>query len=246
MDAQTLGDIPSLTRLTGMVTAVGALGVAAYGLVDASKAFWGGVSTRGFANIAKEMAILVPEASVADATKIPTGEPASPPPLSLASILVTLKSNWINGMASSDQRAIAKTLVKLRLNANSAKALAGVAGVDATVLSEVASKIVSGAPLTQTETDVYGRFDLILTTMLDQAYQRADQQYRNTAKAAAVIVAVILAEIGAWSLGKMSSVHFWQAFLLGLIATPIAPIAKDLSSAIQAGAKVAQEWTWRS
>ena len=43
-----------------------------------------------------------------------------------------------------------------------------------------------------------GRFDLILTTALDQAYQRADQRYRNWCKALAIPLSVILAMIAAF------------------------------------------------
>jgi hypothetical protein len=249
MFVQALADLPNLSRLTGLVTAVGALGAAAYGIVDASKAFFrGGVSTRGFANISRTLATLLPDAPRKDAAQVSTSEPAPPPALSFSAILVTLKSNWINGMESDSQVAIAKTLVKLRLNADSAPHMAQVAGVDPAILQRVAANIASGSPLDQPETDVYGRFDLILTTLLDQDYQRADQQYRATAKACAVVVSVALALIGAWSLGETSGLgdrRYWKALLMGLLATPLAPIAKDLSSAIQAGAQAAQAWTAR-
>lgn len=250
MDANTVAAAPITVHtisnhLTQIVTAVGGLGVAAYGLVDVSKSMFGGVSTRGFTNIAKVLATLVPEIPVADAGKVPTSEPTIPPPLSLQSILITLKSNWINGVASQDQRAIAKTMVKLRLNAASAGLLAQVTGVDPMILAQVAGKIGGGQPLTQIETDVYGRFDLVLTTMLDQVYQRADQQYRNTAKAAAVLVAVVLAVGGSCAVGMYHLREIGVALLLGLMATPLAPVAKDVSSAIQSGAKVAQAWNWR-
>src|SRR5215475_13433260 len=41
-----IGDI-GITRLVAIITAIGALGTAAFGLVDATKAFWGGVSNFG-------------------------------------------------------------------------------------------------------------------------------------------------------------------------------------------------------
>ena len=244
MDAQALSNIPNLTRLTGIITAVGALGTAAYGVVDVTKSIGGGVSNCGFGRIAKTMAALIPEKAMAEAAGTGTSEVSA---LSLASILVTLKSNWINGMPSEDQRAIAKSLVKLRMNVELVPTLAKMTGVNPVILASVAAKIASGAPLAKEEADVYSRFDLVLTTLLDQAYQRADQQYRNTAKLCAVIASVILATTGAWSLGQIQHFFlvdraFWQSFLLGLLATPLAPVAKDLASAVQAGAKAAQTW----
>lgn len=238
---------PILDHIGSTTAAIGALGTAAFGLVDATKSMFGGVSTRGFASIAKTMATLIPEASVASAAASSTAEPATPPALSLASILVTLKSNWINGVAQEDQVAIAKSLVKLRLNVDLARPLAELTSVDPVTLTAVAAKLASGQPLTQNETDTYARFDLILTTLLEQAYQRGDQQYRNTAKILACAISVLLAVGGAGALGQFTTSgqaahHFWQAVLVGVLATPLAPIAKDVASAIQAGAAAVQSW----
>lgn len=238
---------PILNHVTSVVVAIGGLGTAAYGMVDVSKSFAGGVSNAGFRSIAKTMATLLPDKSIAAAAASNTSEPAVPPALSLSSILVTLKSNWINGVAHDDQVAIAKSMVKLRLSPSQVGPLASLTGVDPTALLSVAGKISSGTPLTQSETDVYGRFDLILTTLLDQAYQRADQQYRNMSKFCAMVASVVLA-VGGWAaLGQvrefvLTDSGFWQAVLVGLIATPLAPVAKDVASAIQAGAGAIQAW----
>jgi hypothetical protein len=112
------------------------------------------------------------------------------------------------------------------------------------LLTSVADKISTGALLTAQETDVYGRFDLLVSAALDQGYQRASQRYRNSAKLLAVPIAVALALIGAWSIsgGILSATNIWRAVVAGLVATPLAPVAKDVSSAIQAGVKVAQSW----
>jgi hypothetical protein len=88
---------------------------------------------------------------------------------------------------------------------------------------------------------VYGRFDLLLTTLLDQAYQRADQRYRNATKFTAIPISVGLAVIAAHVLPDHITV--WQAVLLGLIATPIAPVAKDVASAVTAAVQAVQSWS---
>jgi ABC-type protease/lipase transport system fused ATPase/permease subunit len=117
--------------------------------------------------------------------------------------------------------------------------------VDATILTQVATKIETGngAGFTTQETDVYGRFDLLLNTLLDQAYQRADQRYKNAARAMAVPVAVVLAVVGAYLV--FGGEHFTGgnlavAILAGLISTPIAPIAKDIASALSTAAQAFQ------
>ena len=144
----------------------------------------------------------------------------------------------------TDQKSIAKALIKLNLTPAAAKQMAEATGVPAGPLSNVAAKLVSGEALSKEETDAYGRFDLILSAMLDQGYQRGDQRYRNSAKLLAVPVAVILALIGARALAGNGEIapDAWKAVLAGLLATPLAPVAKDIASTIQAGAKVAQFW----
>ena len=242
MFLQDIATNPILNHIGSVVTAIGALGTASFGIVDATKAVFGGVSARGFASIEKQMAVLLPDTPVSSVTKTDTSEPATPPALKLESILISLRSNWINGVAQDDQVAIAKSLVKLRLNAALAPKLAELTGVNATTLASVTAKIASGQPLESKETDVYGRFDLVLTTLLDQAYQRGNQQYRNTAKILAGVVSVILAVSGNAALGYATGHGFAEAVLIGLLATPLAPIAKDVASAIQAGAHAVQSW----
>jgi hypothetical protein len=216
------------------VLAIGSLGTAAYGVVDVSKGFWGGVSNRGFGDIKQVISKFIP-------TREGEGSGSA---LSLPSALATLRANWLNGMPLGDQKSIAKALIKLNLTSATAKDMAAAAGVDASLLASVAEKIASGADLSQPETDVYGRFDLLLTSLLDQGYQRGDQRYRNSAKLLSVPVAVALALLGAWAMATqgLTSADIGKAIAAGLLATPLAPVAKDLSSAIQAGAKVAQTW----
>jgi len=223
----TLGSVD----LSKLVLAIGALGTAAYGVVDATKAFNGGVSRVGFGDIKKIISKLIP---------CPLADIARGPALAQNSSLATLRANWMNGMAMADQKSIAKALIKLNLTADSAPALATATGVDGIKLTSVAAKLRTKDKLTDEETDVYGRFDLLLSALLDQAYQRGDQRYRNTAKLLAVAVSVAIAFSGAQTL--LGPGHLRLATLAGLLATPLAPVAKDLASAIQAGAKVAQFW----
>src|SRR5271157_160428 len=225
--------------LPNVVLAIGGLGTAAYGVVDVTKGFGGGISNRGFGDIKEVVSKFIPS---------PSGGEAGASALGLPSALATLRANWLNGMALADQKAIAKALIKLNLTSTTAAGMASATGVDATALTAVAGKLATGAALTQPETDVFGRFDLLLSAMMDQGYQRGDQRYRNSAKLLAVPIAVVLALLGGWAIHGGSFTSFvtgadaGKAFLGGLLATPLAPVAKDLSSALQAGAKLAQSW----
>lgn len=206
----------SLQSLPQVITAIGGLGTAAFGLVDASKALGGGVNHIGFGAIKKTVTSLTP------------GNPTNA--LSQNKIVATLKANWFNGTDLGGQKSIAKSLIKLNLNATNAAALAAAAGVDPTVLTAVATSIAAGTPLSAAQSDVYARFDLIITALLDETYQRADSVYRNWTRAIAAIVAVALAIVGGQTLNPGPDIL--QSVIVGLLATPLAPVAKDLSTAL--------------
>jgi hypothetical protein len=203
--------------LPQLITAIGALGTAAFGLVDASKAVFPFINDIGFSRIKKTVQALTPGKG---ANAVPQGH-----------IVATLHSNWINGTDLNSQKAIAKSLIKLNLSPANASALAAETGVDPAIFTVVATSIAAGTPpLTPAQTDLYGRFDLIVTALLDETYQRSDDVYRNWTRALAAGVAVALAIIGGLTLQPGPTIP--QSVVVGLLATPLAPIAKDLSTAL--------------
>src|SRR5258706_3060561 len=139
--------------LSKIVLAIGALGTAAYGVVDVSKGFGGGISNRGFGDIKNVVSKFIPTSP---------GEKDGPA-LSLTSVLITLRANWLNGMALADQKAVAKSLIKLNLNESSSDMMAATTGLDPTVLKSIAAKLSGKTdtptgkpdlPPTETPTDV--------------------------------------------------------------------------------------------
>jgi len=219
--------------VSNIIAAVAALGTASMGVVDASKAFDGGPSNIGFACIKRTLKPFLPKQANGAFTE--------------AKLLAALKSNWINGVAKADQKAKAKALIHLGLTAGNAKELAEAAGIDpdtlAAVAKKVAGKVEPGQPtaLTPAETNALGQFDAILSAILDEAYERADQQYRNGAKILAMIVAVVFGVLGSWLLnGDVTWANSGLGALVGLAAVPLAPVAKDLVSSLQAAAGALQ------
>jgi hypothetical protein len=89
---------------------------------------------------------------------------------------------------------------------------------------------------------VLGQFDVVLSAALDAAYERGDQKYRNAPKICATGVATALAAAAGWIVygdplwTYLTSWHFGLALVVGLSATPLAPMAKDISTALQAAA----------
>ena len=81
--------------------------------------------------------------------------------------------------------------------------------------------------------------------MIDEAYQHADQVYRNSTRALAAVIAVALAFAGGLSLVGSWGAFWWKpdmflALLIGLLATPMAPIAKDIASALSTAVNAMQ------
>lgn len=211
-------------HLGAAVTAVGALGTAAAGVVDGFKSLpGGGLSNVGYSFIRDGVKPFLGGRVIANDT---------------------LHANWVNGLAQADQKAIAKTLIKAALTPDNAAAFAAAveANIDVEVLKRVAQKMTGASAdtrLADDEQNALGRFDLALTALLDGVYQHADQRYRNRSKLAATVVSVLLAVIGGLSTSGFD-VKLWQWFIVGLLATPLAPMAKDVASALQAGARAAQ------
>jgi hypothetical protein len=207
------------------IAAIGALGTAAYGLLDATKAFGGGVSRIGWGKV--QAALLPFQAALADVN---------------ADWTATVRANWLNGVAKEDQKAAAKSLVRLGLSPANAAALAPAGRVDPARLVAVMTAVDQGNALVPADVAVLARFDSAVDAALDAGFERADQRYRNVARLLAGIIAVALAVVAAIAFpqyfpeGASRAAQLSKAALIGLIAVPLAPIAKDLSSALSTAA----------
>jgi hypothetical protein len=199
------------------IAAVAALGTAAYGLVDASKAFRGGISNVGYGFLKSALAPFGPALKLVD---VDTDAVA--------------KANWLNGMDKAEQKTILKGLIRLGLTGKTAPDLFNaVPNVESAKLVKIADKMNAGTVLDDTEITLLGRFEAVVDARLDAAFERAEQKFRNVSRVAAALIAIILAEIGAYLvMDKFEGPEMVQALLVGLVATPLAPVAKDLTSAI--------------
>lgn len=215
------GNLPNIVSIVG---AAGGLGTAAMGLVDASKAFWGGPSNFGFGYISSALDPFLTQLT------------SNPPDFNKAQILRTLRANWLNGVPKADQKAKAKSLIHLGLTTGNATGLANAAGVNATKLQSLAQKTADGADVSQDEINVLGQFDAVLSAALDAAYERGDQKYRNAAKFLSMALATVLAGIGGWIVfgANYTATNIALSLLVGVGAAPLAPVAKDLASSLQA------------
>ncbi|MBS0297825.1 MAG: hypothetical protein JSR45_16065 [Proteobacteria bacterium] len=214
-----------LENIANVLGAAAALGTAAFGLVDVSKAFWGGPSNIGFGYIARATRPFAP------ALLIGGGE----------EWLQTLRAQWLNGAPAADQKAKAKGLIRLGLTSENAAEIAVAGRVDPQALQTAVTKIERGTPLKEEDLNVLGRLDAVVEATLDAAFGRADQQYRNAAKGLAALTALVLAVIAGAMIfdaqthtlvGYLASRDLLIAVMMGVIAVPIAPVAKDLASSL--------------
>jgi hypothetical protein len=98
----------TLTSLANFVASAAGLGTAAYGLVDVTKAFGGGISNAGFGHVKRTLSPF--EAALRNIGK--------------TSPLDTVRANWLNGVPQADQKAIVKSLIRLGLSPANAPNLA--------------------------------------------------------------------------------------------------------------------------
>ena len=216
----------TLENFGAALAALSALATAAFGLLDSTKAFWGGVSNVGLGHIRTALTPFTPAFSSAVGS----------------TWWDMVRANWLNGVPKAEQKASVARLLKLGLSEDTAASLALGAQVTPEALQRVAAKLRAGKDLTDADLDVIGRMNAALEAVLDHAFEKAEQQYRNVARLLAGVVAVGLS-LAAW--------YFWAdllkgtpnagqspsllaAIVVGLLAVPLAPVAKDVTSGLSA------------
>jgi hypothetical protein len=101
--------------------------------------------------------------------------------------------------------------------------------VDAAKLKEAARAVEAGQELPIELRNVLGRFELAVDARIDAALTLALDRYVRAVKWAASLVALIIA----LSVGIYLN-RIFEGLIVGLAAVPLAPIAKDLVSALKA------------
>lgn len=222
-----------IANVIAAIGAVGALGTASFGLVDASKAFWGGISNVGFGHILRGCEPFL------GVIRRATG------PEDWRWLLL---AQWRNGRDKEAQKALVRSLVRLGLTQGAVEELSDIANITPAELEALVVKLRDGVELDGSDINILGRIDQAIGYRIDAAYERADQQYRNVARISAGAVSIVLAlfvgvvlqsqetpealRLTGQYLGVSNTI--WAAILAGVLAVPIAPIAKDLMSALTA------------
>jgi hypothetical protein len=215
--------------LIQMILAAGALGTAAFGIVDGLKAT--AVGAAGFPTLAAMLGPLKTTLAKAYGNEY----------------LELLKAQYRDRRGTGPLSRTLRQGVRIGLTKDNAAQIAMFVGegiVDGSALANIAEKIAAGAKLTDTERGLLGRFELAVDTRIDAAVALAEEKYKLTTQWWASGTAVALALIAAWALGTQKpdllvweKVLFIKGMIVGLVAVPLAPIAKDVASALQSATK---------
>lgn len=202
--------------ITNAILATGALGAAAFGIVEALK--FTGLGNAGFSVAIAHLGPLLRALEVAYGTAV---------------------QDLLRGQYRADDKdLLARTLrqgVRVGLTEQTADAVAAFLGaINAARLKEAVTAAEQGSTLTAEQRNVLGRFELAADARIDAALTLARARYVDATRITASIVALVLALVVGWN---MPDVSMLQAFIVGLAAVPLAPIAKDVASGIQSAAK---------
>jgi hypothetical protein len=207
----------SYLDLTAMVLATGAVGTAAFGIVEALK--WTPLGLIGYGRIRATLG-----AEVMKAVERAYGSGFS----------TYLQGLYRQGRVGGGLGKALRQGVRIGLTGDSAAALANavqVVGPDE--LAQAALKLQSGSELDPAERSLVGRFELAIDARIDAALALAETNYTGGMKVSASFVAIGLALLAGATLEGGFCANWMLGIVVGVAAVPLAPIAKDVATGIK-------------
>jgi len=201
------------------VLAAGAVGTAAMGIVEGFKATW--LQPPGFLSLDKSLAWARPALIKAYGTDYKK----------------LLMSLFRLNRSDGDLPRILRQGVRIGLDENNARGMEeALLGKDNNQLTAIAKKVSKGAKLEDPDRNILGRFEVAADARIDAALALGERAYINIIRFGAFMVALVLSLVTAL-LVKPDFGGFLTALITGLVAVPLAPIAKDVAKALQSAAK---------
>jgi len=204
-----------MENLGTIILATGALGTAAFGIVEALK--WTRLGEAGFRTI---LTVLGPIIELLRTAYGPDFQ------------------NLLRAQYRGDQRDLTRVIrqgVRVGLTAANANQAARFLGmIDGERLTEAARQVEEGRELSAELRNVLGRFELAVDTRIDAALMLAKSRYVGATRVTSSIIAILIAVAVGVFLGEG---YMFQAILVGIAAVPLAPVTKDLVSALQSASK---------
>lgn len=203
------------SEVTAVLLAIGALGSAAFGIVEGLK--WTPLGTAGFQWIRRLLGPFFPALENAYGSES----------------LTVLRAAYHSRRGQGDVRRLLRQGIRLGLRPELAGELAEFVGtIDPSMLAQTAESLQQGKELSDQERATLGRFELAVDARIDAALDRAETAYTGTMRVAAAAVALAIAV----AVGTMQQANWRLTLLVGIAAIPLAPITNDVVNAIQAAA----------
>ena len=229
-------------NLGTMVLATGALGTAAFGVVDGLKTWRIGLS--GYDQLRGTMGD-----SLFDALEKAYG----------AKTEEILQAQYRNGRKAGTLPKTLRRGVRIGLTTENAEKIGNELGtVDGRDLNSAAEMALSGALAAEEEDEkkkkekernreVIARFELAADARIDAALSLAEAKYKGLMRVYASITSIAFALIAAFLINyegtaagaelKFDGLLYLQALIVGIAAVPIAPVAKDIAKSLQSATK---------
>ncbi|OFX12050.1 MAG: hypothetical protein A2516_05705 [Alphaproteobacteria bacterium RIFOXYD12_FULL_60_8] len=211
------------TGIGTLVLAAGALGTAAFGIVDTLK--FTKVGALGFGSVMKSLGM------TSEALMIAYGK----------DYRELLEAQYRKDRTQGDLRRTLRQGVRVGMTPKSTMNMAKAIGFpDEEGIAEVARKIQEGEEFTDKDNRTLGKFELAIDARIDAALAMADEQYSSKIRIVASVVSVFLAFVAALALdleinpGMMDFGLWIKAVIVGIVAVPLAPMAKDVAKGLQA------------
>jgi hypothetical protein len=207
--------VPDIANNLGTaIVAAGALGTAAFGIVEGLK-YLAVVGEAGFSSINSLLGGLT------SALRVAYGANAE----------VVLRAQY-----RGDTRELKRLLrqgVRAGITPANAAALATSLGsIDPAALTAAVTNLASNRPISDGERATIGRYELAADARIDAALTAAQSAYAGTSRILAMVVALAIA----LGMATALNVSLLVGAMVGLAAVPLAPIAKDVASGINAAA----------
>ncbi len=206
-----------MENLGTIVLAVGALGTASFGIVEALK--WTFIGLMGFGQISKLLGD-----PIMKSLEVAYG----------SEYLSLLKAQYRVSRSAAELPKTIRQGARVGLTPDTAAGMADKVGVvDAEGLGVVAAALRAGKDLSDDQRNLLGRFELALDARIDAAIALANDRYTGSLRVIASFVSIVIALV----VGLNAGVDFATSLVVGIAAVPVAPVAKDVAKAIQAAGK---------
>lgn len=208
-------------EITSLILAAGALGASASGIVEILKKSFNKIGEAGF----EELEISLKPFDELLTSAFGAGHNA------------LLRAQY----KSDDSTLLPKTLsrgIRAGLREENAVSAASAIGnaVDGEVLKATAKSLVAGNDLSDTERRALGIFEISVEARIEAGMAAATSNYVGTIRCYAMLVAIVLAIAAAiiisYENGRFDALITLKAAIVGVVAVPLAPVYKDVASAL--------------